>query len=138
MRGAVRMATLRRLNTTSTVVAVALAIVSASVGLFFRLDQKWHTAFLLVFVPFWVISALRTQRGRVSAFWTSFSLYLLVQMVLVWLVFAILLRGVGVVGMIYAFPIIMVETVIFDIAIRKTQRCLGRFIDSPKVHDKIS
>ena len=119
------MASKNQLDTRLTAIALVIGATWGIAAWAFGIHQKWNSAFLLVFVPFLVIGTLPRRKRRPS-YWTAFCLCVCFQALLVWLVFAVVLQNVEVVGMLYAVPVGMIEVVIIYAMIGGLERWISK------------
>lgn len=100
-------------------IGAALALTAAVI--FGRLDmpQKWHAAIMWTAVAFGPMTLTLRKRWKSWSFWLWWAIYLSLHTALMWVVFAVLLSKVRVLGTLYVVPLGAVETFLLLVLLSK-------------------
>jgi uncharacterized membrane protein YccC len=91
-----------------SVATLAAVIMTASAGM----PQKWHAAILGALVPFAAVVSIKRSSWLRSTFWTTLAACFVVNLLLLWVFFEIILRNVTTFGWIWWVPVAFVESVV--------------------------
>src|SRR4051794_262516 len=98
----------RIIGTCVLVIAFAGASVTDRAGM----PQKWHAAILGVVVPFAAVLSIKRTSWMRSTFWTTLAACFVVNVLLIWTFFEVVLRNVTKLGWIWWVPVAIVQTVV--------------------------
>jgi hypothetical protein len=92
----------------------------------FGMAQKWDAAACWTIVPFSVAIPMYYRYWSGWRFWAAWAICFLLQVGLMWLIFAKLLAGVVRMGTLYVVPFEFVEIFVLLLAIGLVMRALGQ------------
>jgi hypothetical protein len=95
--------------------ALAALIIFGRLGM----PQKWHAAIMWTAVAFGPMTITLRRRWKSWSFWAWWTIYLGLHAALMWVVFALLLTKLRVLGTAYVVPLGAVETFVFLVLLSK-------------------
>lgn len=96
-------------------IALLAEIIFDSAGM----PQKWHAAIMWTAVAFGPPTVVRRKRWMFASFWMSWTLYLGLHTVGMWILFAYVLAKVQVLGTLYVVPFAGIEAFVILILLSK-------------------
>lgn len=99
-----------------------MTLIAGLIAVGVRAPDKWLPAIYATVVPFGgVISSFR-KRWASREFWAIIAGALLVQLVLAWFIFAVVLRSLNDVGLLVCVPVMFLEAAVLYYAVRFLQK----------------
>jgi hypothetical protein len=116
---------LRRRDKVLVPIALLLVVIFGVASIQFGMAQKWDAAACWTIVPFSVAIPMYYRYWSGWRFWAAWTICFLLQVGLMWLIFAKLLAGVVRMGTLYVVPFEFVEIFVLLLAIGLVMRALG-------------
>ena len=103
-------------------IAGAVALISVIILDTRGLPQKWHAAVMWTVCAFASVVVFSRKRLSSWQFWVSWTICLAFHVVLMWVLFAQLLRSLVVLGMLYVVPLAFLESLLLFAVLSKPSR----------------
>lgn len=105
-------------NTVEWIIA-GLALVAIIIFDREGMPQKWHAATMWTGVAFGPSTLWLRKRWRSWSFWLCWTIYLILHVLLMWILFEYLLARVKILGMLYVVPFAAVEAFVLLVLLSK-------------------
>lgn len=116
---------LRRRDKVLVPIALLLVVIFGVASIHFNMAQKWNAAATWTIVPFSAVIPMYYRYWSGWRFWVAWTICFLLQLGLMWLIFAKLLAGIVRMGTLYVVPFEFVESFVLLAAIGLVMRALG-------------